>query len=288
MAFMPLGFRCVGISEVDKYCNRLIESKYNYKNYGDFTKWKEWGHINADIVVGGTPCTAFSFVGRREGTASIAGRLTPAFVQFVSKQRPRYFIWENVAGVLSIDKGRLFQWMCHQFQKCGYGLGYRILDARYFGVAQRRRRVFLVGSLGDAFGAGKILFDSETLPLSFGEIGKERHTHFRTVAIGHENNSTEHDHRYRLTGKVSGTLKTQLDGGVEQVNSIVIDGNRLRYLTPVECERLMGFPDNYSAGFSDTRRYKMLGNSMVVPVIRWIGERILSIDRETTGWAKAG
>ena len=97
-----------------------------------------------------------------------------------------------------------------------------------------------------------------------------------------------HRARYRQNNPVVGCLTTQIDGGAEQVDLLVIDGNRPRYLTPRECERLQGFPDGYTAGFSDTTRYQMIGNSMAVPVIRWIGERILAADRVARGLAQAG
>jgi DNA (cytosine-5)-methyltransferase 1 len=283
VALQPLGFRCVGVSEIDKYCNQLISRKYAHRNFGDFTDWENWAHFDADCVVAGTPCTAFSFMGRRGGTEDPAGKLTPAFVRFVCRHKPRWFIWENVPGVLSISGGRLFEWMCHEFQKFGYGLGYRIFDARYFGVAQRRRRIFLVGNLGGRYRAAAALFDIAPSEVFTPKSTRTKQEDRRTDAVDFRND------RYRNNGNFVGTLIACQGGGIERIGSVVLDNNRPRWLTPLERERLMGFPDNYTQGFSDSQRHKMLGNSMAVPVVKWIGERILQQEQgANTGLPMAG
>ena len=149
--------------------------------------------------------------------------------------------------------------------------------------------LFLIGHLGSGYGAGAVLFDTQTMPVFDTEGEATDQTYTGTATQYNRNNGAGDDdtvyrrNRYRNNCKVTGTLTTQVDGGVEQINRLVIDGNRPRYLTPLECERLMGFPDNYTAGYSDTQRYKMLGNSMAVPVIHWIGKRILAADRAAMG-----
>jgi len=95
----------------------------------------------------------------------------------------------------------------------------------------------------------------------------------------HKNGTQNQMERYRHNNPCVGTLATQIDAGAEQIPRLVLDNNRVRYLTPLECERLQGFPADYTAGFSDSRRYRMLGNSMPVPVIRWLGERILAVEQ---------
>ena len=292
-ALLPLGFRCIGISEIDKSCNQLIERKYGFRNYGDFTKWKTWGSINADVFIGGSPCQSFSTLGKREGTKAPTGQLTLDYVDFVCTLCPKFFIWENVAAVLHINRGAVFRYMLAKFSERGYGLGWKILNSRFFGVPQHRRRVFLVGCFGSATSAGEILFETETMsvrPTAIQEPGQDDSSTvtFDYYTDGTQSKMDRHHKRYRQNNPVVGTLTTQICTGAEQVNLIVIDGNRARYLTPLEAERLQGFPDNYTAGFSDTTRYKMVGNSMSVPVIRWIGTRILTVDQKTKRWAKAG
>ena len=274
-AWESLGYHCVGISEVNPYCNELIDRKYGFKNYGNFTKWKEWGRINAEVIVASPPCTDFSFMGRRLGTENDAGALSPSCVRFVCSQRPRWFILENVPGILTINNGGLFRWMLAKFSQFGYNCAWRVFDAQYFGIPQSRRRMFLVGSFGTGYRAGKVLFDSESIPIFTPKI----------KGTGQENSrAIEGDvrkDRYRGNRKTVGTLIASPGGGVERLGSVILDNDRPRWLTPIERERLMGFPSNYTAGFSDTHRHRMTGNSICVPILKWIGQRILSVEQES-------
>ena len=268
-ALLPLGYRCVGVSEIDKYCNQLIEEKYEFKNYGDFTKWNKWtGEKEISLIIGGTPCQPFSVIGKRKGADDARADLTREFFRFVRWRAPSWFIWENVPGVLSIDGGGYFRRMLSKIGECGYGVAWRVLDAQFFGVPQRRRRVYVVGCFGDPVRAGKVLFDTETVPVLAGQSTKTK------------SKDSRHDgDRYENNGRTTGTLTTKNRMTSNMTDMMVVDRMnhhwRVRKLTPLECERLMGFPDGYTAGFSNHQRYKMLGNSFPVPVIRWIGERIL-------------
>jgi len=290
-ALLPLGYKCFGISEVDKFCNQLIDRKYGFRNYGDFTKWREWENIDVDCVIGGSPCQAFSTLGKREGAKSPTGQLTLDYVDFICTHRPKYFVWENVASVLTLDRGEVFRYLLAKFTERGYGVAWRILNSRFFGVPQHRRRVFLVGCFGSPTSAGKILFETETVSVRTTAIREAGQDDPSTVTLNHHTDSEHgkmdgHHRRYQENYPLVGCLTTQLDSGAEQVCLIVIDGDRARYLTPLEAERIQGFSDNHTAGFSNTQRYKMVGNSMAVPVIRWIGERIL--EQEAKGWSRAG
>jgi DNA (cytosine-5)-methyltransferase 1 len=278
-AFQPLGFSCVGISEVNKYCNLLIDKKYGFKNFGDFTNWKNWGRINTDVIVASPPCTAFSFIGRRRGTADPAGALSESCVRFICSQRPQWFVLENVPGIFTINEGRLFRWMLNQFSQCGYNCSWRVLNAESFGVAQRRRRMFLVGHFGNGYRAAKVLLDGESIPIPTQKSERARQNDLRAIEVDFRKD------RYWNNRKVTATLLASPGGGVERIGSVVLDKDRPRWLTPLERERLMGFEDGYTAGFSDTQRHRMTGNSIVVPILKWIGERILAtnerIDKKT-------
>ena len=293
-ALLPLGYQCIGISEIDKNCNDLISRKFGFRNFGNFTEWRTWNIDKPfDLVIGGSPCQSFSTLGMRQGANSLTGQLTLDYTDFICEHRPKFFLWENVGAALTIDGGHLFERMLYRFSQFGYGLAWRILNSRFFGVPQHRRRVFLVGCFGDPIGAGKILFETETMS---GDIATSREKGQRdsTIAtVNHFTDSTQsrmekHHRRYRQNNSVVGTLATQIDSGAEQVDRLIIDNGRLRYLLPVECERVQGFEDNYTEGFSDSTRYRMLGNSMPVPVIRWIGERILAVDKGSMVLSKAG
>jgi DNA (cytosine-5)-methyltransferase 1 len=163
-AWHPLGWRGEFVSEIEPFPCAMLEHHYpKIPNYGDMTKHKNWTHHELDILVGGTPCQAFSVAGLREGLADPRGNLTLTFLSVVEQYRPRWVVWENVPGVLS-DQTGAFNAFLTGLAKCGYGFAYRILDAQYFGVAQRRRRVFVVGHIGGLWQrAAAVLFERESL-----------------------------------------------------------------------------------------------------------------------------
>ena len=146
-AWEPLGWEPVAFAEIDEFPSAVLRARYpNVPNLGDITKvdWRPYRGA-ADIVVGGSPCQAFSIAGKRQGLMDARGQLMLEYVRAVAEIEPEWFLWENVPGVLSQDKGRAFGTLLREMDELGYGMAWRILDAQFFGVAQRRRRVFLVG-----------------------------------------------------------------------------------------------------------------------------------------------
>jgi DNA (cytosine-5)-methyltransferase 1 len=127
------------------------------------TKFKEWNLDTINLLVGGTPCQSFSVAGLRKGLEDPRGNLALTYCGILDHFRPKWFVWENVPGVLSSGGGRDFGSFLGAVAELGYGFAYRVLDAQYFGVAQRRRRVFVVGCAGDWRSAAKVLFESESL-----------------------------------------------------------------------------------------------------------------------------
>jgi DNA (cytosine-5)-methyltransferase 1 len=166
VAWHDLGWTPVGFSEIDKFPSEVLAKRFpDVQNFGDMTKYKEWtlGRDTVDILVGGTPCQSFSVAGLRKGLDDPRGNLALTFVSMVEFYQPEFFIWENVPGVLSSEQGRDFGSLLTAVGYIGYGWAYRVLDAQYFGVPQRRRRVFLVGHIsGDSRRAAEILFESES------------------------------------------------------------------------------------------------------------------------------
>jgi DNA (cytosine-5)-methyltransferase 1 len=131
---------------------------------GDMTKYKEWNlNESIDLLVGGTPCQSFSVAGLRKGLEDPRGNLMLTYVGLLDRFRPKWCIWENVPGVLSSNGGRDFGAFLGALVELGYGFAYRVLDAQHFGVPQRRRRVFVVGCLGDWTSPAKVLFEPESL-----------------------------------------------------------------------------------------------------------------------------
>jgi DNA (cytosine-5)-methyltransferase 1 len=434
VAWHPLGWQPVAFSEIEKFPSEVLKHHYPHvPNLGDMTKFEEWKNVtNIDVLVGGTPCQSFSVAGLRKGLHDPRGGLMLTFIEIAQRHRPRWIVWENVPGVLSSNGGRDFGSFLAALGELGYGWAYRVLDAQWFGVAQRRRRVFVVGCLGDWKRAAAVLFESEsvcrnpapsrktrkditsTITSSLGTgdpnditqsyalvgntIGRKPenggngngwseeisytltktdvHGVAQPIVIhgtqdpctsdiafaqgrnnGGENVLVQHDmafgvgaqpdvgHCLRsgaskadkhesttyvvnaepvdtatgplLKGSPSGgghplpavmQLVAAFKGGqgaaaggigydehVAPTLSAADSGSnrtpalltamQVRRLTPVECERLQGFPDNYTnipwrkkPESPDGPRYKALGNSMAVPVMRWIGQQIQKVE----------
>jgi DNA (cytosine-5)-methyltransferase 1 len=373
VAWHPLGWQPIGFSEIEPFPSAVLSHHYpEVPNFGDMTKYKEWNLGAIDLLVGGTPCQSFSVAGLRKGLEDPRGNLALTYCGILDRFRPQWFVWENVPGVLSSNGGRDFGSFLGALVELGYGFAYRVLDAQYFGVAQRRRRVFVVGCLGNWRDAAAVLFEPESVrgdPAPSRQAGQKvagtiAASSFDGGAGGRpEGAAGEHFQPYpvanTLTARMHKGINTTLDEGQTPVLSqpVSIQGNLIgreaggpngvgasddgvmytltkadvhgvavaqpmafaqntrdevryingdgaitgalaaesgmkqtnyvhqamavRRLTPVECERLQGFPDNYTnipwrkaIDSPDGPRYKALGNSMAVPVMRWIGERI--------------
>ena len=161
VAWHDMGWKPVGFSEIEKFPSQVLAHHYpQVQNFGDMTKYKEW-NINDTIglLVGGTPCQSFSVAGLRKGLSDPRGNLALTYVGILDHFRPKWCIWEDVPGVLSSNGGRDFGSFLGALAELGYGFAYRVLDAQNFGVPQRRRRVFVVGCLGDWESAAKVLFE---------------------------------------------------------------------------------------------------------------------------------
>lgn len=191
VAWHPLGWRQVAFSEIEKFPSRVLAHHYpDVPNWGDMTKFQEWPDADINVLVGGTPCQDFSIAGLRSGLDGERGELTLVYAQIARRYRPAWLVWENVPGVLSNNAGRDFASVLGVFsgqrvhvpkggwQSAGvitqgpgaYGLAWRVLDAQFVrveshpgAVPQRRRRVFVVGYIGDWRRAAAVLFERESL-----------------------------------------------------------------------------------------------------------------------------
>lgn len=164
-AWHDLGWKPVGFSEIEAFPSAVLKHHYpTVPNFGDMTKYKEWNiHGTVELLVGGTPCQSFSVAGLRKGLEDPRGNLALVYCGILDHFRPKWFVWENVPGVLSSNKGRDFGSFLGALAELGYGFSYRVLDAQNFGVPQRRRRVFVVGHLGDWRPTAEVLFESDCL-----------------------------------------------------------------------------------------------------------------------------
>jgi DNA (cytosine-5)-methyltransferase 1 len=211
MAWHDLGWTPAGFSEIEPFPSAVLAHHYpNVTNFGDMTKYKEWNLDGSiDLLVGGTPCQSFSVAGLRKGMDDPRGNLALVYCGMLDHFRPNWFVWENVPGVLSSSGGRDFGSFLGAVAQLGYGFAYRVLDAQFCGVAQRRRRVFVVGYLGDWRPAAAVLFERHSLRRDLAPSapqGKEPTAYFESSLA-----------QYR-EGDIGGTLKASggvLGGGSE-------------------------------------------------------------------------
>ena len=167
VAWEPLGWEPVAFCEVDAFPSAVLAHRWpRVPNLGDITKvdWSDFakGKRRPDVVVGGSPCQSFSVAGNREGLAGESG-LMFEYIRAVQCIMPGCFVWENVPGAFTSENGEAFRQLLSEMDALGYGLAWRVLDAQFFGVAQRRERVFLVGCLGDPRRAARVLFEPDGL-----------------------------------------------------------------------------------------------------------------------------
>ena len=334
VAWEPLGWQPAWFAEIEPFpCAVLNHHWPHVPNHGDMTQLVGKilnGSIEApDVLVGGTPCQAFSVAGLRGSLDDERGNLTLTLIRILDAidfirarngQPPCILVWENVPGVLSTKDNAFGCFLGglagedmplepagQKWTNAGCVLGHkrriawRILDAQYFGVPQRRRRVFLVASAGSADPA-EILFERQGEAGDF-EAGTEARKEpatfiegsfgaYRQSAVGgtlKASGGTLQGGSETLVVNIAATLSTGFGGRGVDADQIcngncVIDSTKVRKLTPTECERLQGFPDNHTlipwrgkpaAECPDSPRYKAIGNSMAVPVMRRIGKRIM-------------
>jgi DNA (cytosine-5)-methyltransferase 1 len=375
VAWAPLGWTAHAFAEIDIFPSAVLAHHYpKVPNYGDLTAFAQWPDAAINVLVGGTPCQSFSVAGLRAGLADPRGNLALVYLSILDRYRPTWMVWENVPGVLSSDDGRALGAFLGGLGELGYGWTYRVLDAQYFGLAQRRQRVFVVGHLGDWRRAAAVLLERASLsghpaprretgqdvaPCLDVRAGRSGETTFRTsgglvpevagclapgahpggfngqdayndMLVAHSLRTDAFDASEDGTGRgtpivpiretaatLGGRMRGQDDacadnllavafhenqraevttsdtagalknggGKPGQGYSAVQTGMQVRRLTPRECERLQGFPDDYTLipyrgkPAADGPRYKALGNSMAVPVMAWIGRRIALVDK---------
>jgi DNA (cytosine-5)-methyltransferase 1 len=300
-AWHTLGWKPSFLSEIDEFPRAVLQHHYpDVPIHGDFTTIEEDQYESIDLLVGGTPCQSFSIAGLRGGLSDDRGNLALEYLRLADRLSTRWLVWENVPGVLSSSGGRDFGSFLGALAQLGYGFAYRVLDAQFFGVAQRRRRVFLVGYRGDYRRAASVLFESESLRRDTAPSRSEGQRVAPTVVSGPPFSRTGNERvecEAILVARMRGFGDYECDGTASTVKArdykdatyLVAEKDLgVRRLTPVECERLQGFTDDYTKiawrgkdviDCPDSHRYKALGNSMAVPVMQWIGSRIDTVDK---------
>ena len=287
VAWHGLGWEPAFFSEIEAFPRAVLEHHYpDVPVHGDFTTIKEKEYGSIDLLVGGTPCQSFSVAGLRGGMDDERGNLALEFVRLAQRERPQWLGWENVPGVLSSNGGRDFGSLLGALAHIGYGFAYRVLDAQFFGVAQRRRRVFVVGYLGDWRPPAAVLFESESLS-GDSEQGSQQRGEIVAQAENRAGKTYVPAIAFHPTQTpISSVEVCHALGATARSTSAVSKDGFLRSMTPRECERLQGFPDDYTQipyrnkaaeDCPKGPRYKAMGNSMAVPVMNWIGKRISEV-----------
>lgn len=340
---IDLGFEQAGLDiawqcEKDPACRQVLASHWpDVPCYDDVETLTGDRLATVDVLCGGFPCQDISVAGRRAGLAGNRSGLFHQFARLAAQIRPRWLVIENVPGLLSSNNGRDMGTVVGVLADIGYGWAYRVLDAQHFGVAQRRRRLFIVGHLGNPAAACQILFEPESCdrhsapsreagaavaaltgngvgtcgaddnqgqaghlipavaPCEAGRYGKGVDSDCDDALVAfHQTQDPITDNlvaprlgatsigmgvAYQCHGSNVGPMGTLRAGNGNQGGGVpfIPADMQVRRLTPVECERLQGFPDDWTAGQADSARYRMLGNAVAVPCARWIGARIAQL-----------
>lgn len=305
VAWNPLGLSFQWFSEIAPFPSRVLKQKFpDISNLGDMNHIPvliEHGKIDApDLICGGTPCQAFSLAGGKKGLNDERGNLTLKFVDIIEAndrmrqkqgKQPCIVFWENVEGVLK-DKTNAFGCLISSLSGLDdvlavktwpnsgllegktRNVAWRVLDAKFFGLPQQRKRLYVVAG-GKDFHPETVLFEPH----------KNKLVNYPPRKLTFQKDG----HYFEVFREYSDCLYsaygTKWNGNAAAYNGslFVAQDGRLRRLSPLECERLMGFPDHYTdlEGASRTNRYQAIGNSWAVPVVRWIGTRLIDLQRDS-------
>ena len=299
VAWEPLGFKFQWLSEIATFPTKVLAEKYpSVPNVGDMNNIpdliREKSIDSPDLICGGTPCQAFSYAGCQNGLNDDRGNLTLKFVDIINANDERRLeenkdctivFWENVEGVLS-DKTNAFGCMISsmaglsevlekkRWPNAGLlrgpkrNVAWRVLDAKYFGVPQQRKRLYVLAG-GKDFNPENILFEEH----------KVKFPDYPTYDLVVEKDGHKFEAFRSYTDCLYSAYGTKWNGNAAAYNGslFIVQDERIRRISPIECERLMGFPEGYTDISSATRttRYQALGNSWAVPVVKWIGQRMV-------------
>ena len=293
VAWKPLKWECVGVCDIDPLPQAFLKQRYpDVPLYPDMTKLnydEKFRKSSFELLVGGTPCQSFSVAGKRKGMDDERGRLSLEYCGILDEKQCQWNIWENVYGVFN-KKHR--QGLCDlmfaltgnqisveefdKFGKQGYlngpkrAIAWRVLDSQFFGVPQRRKRIYIVGYNGENRKAPfAVLFESGFLENAQKEINHTKEQRARRI-LNH----------LRIFGTITKSMAISDGFGYDSTPGYITDAGGNRYATPIELERAQGFPDGYTdiiykgKPISYSQRKSLIGNSMSVPVMYWIGQRI--------------
>ena len=291
------GVEVVASVEIDKKAQEVLRRHFpNSTIFGDIMgvtgeQLIAAGFIpQSGIITGGFPCQDLSVAGKRAGLQGSRSGLFWEICRILDETKAQSFILENVGGLLSSNNGRDMRTVINALNELGYGIAWRSLNAQHFGVAQRRKRVFIVG-FRDESGerAAEVLALKEGRRRFIGTGGKEESKPtfgtpkrtsddlIRTFSKARRAQNVE-DFETWVERDFTNTLNAFDNATEVRATELVISQGRVRRLMPIEMERLQGFSDNWTDGQADSNRYKQMGNAVAVPVAEWIISRMVAND----------
>jgi len=264
-----IGAECVGYSEIRESSMEIYRKHYpDHKCFGDITKIDYEAMPDFDVLTGGFPCQAFSLAGLRKGFEDHKGQMIFYIYELLKIKQPKYFVLENVKGILNHRGGKTLQDVFKLMASLGYFVRILLLNSHWYGSAQNRERVVFLGCKED-FPKKEVIKIDDT-------------KRFRDIREDDDSNYKYPNITQRMADKIDGklTFKFQFIGGYDQVGTLTTQfgcgeklvqyGNQWRYLTPLECERLQNFPDGWTEGVKNVHRYFALGNAVNVNMSKYI------------------
>lgn len=308
LAFENVGFQCLFSSEINKACQEVYNNNFNDIPFGDIREFNPEKLNDFDVLVAGFPCQPFSICGKKRGFEDTRGTLFFEICRIIEVKQPNIIVLENVKHLIYHDRGNTLKVILQSLKKLGYNVTYKILNAKDFGVAQHRERIFIIGTKSQEFNFSNLptkitpkLRDFLEKKGNFEWLDKSEYTLINSprrqvsglLFVGYRNKgtwktgvrpNTEHLSRvhrqpnriYSIDG-VHPTLPSQETSG--RFFIYIPEKDRVRKLTLKECYRVMGFPETFKSHPNASESYKQIGNSICVPVAEAIAKEIIHQNR---------
>ena len=289
--FQELGGKCVFSSEWDTFAQKTYRVNFGETPSGDITEIDAARIPDFDVLFAGFPCQPFSQAGLKRGFSDTRGTMFFEIERIVNAKRPKAFLLENVKQLKGHDKGRTLGVITEHLRRAGYTVDYAVLRAADFGVPQNRERIYIVGFDKRRFGlSDDFRFEYPVPPKTKTRLGDilessvdPKYTISDKLYEGHLRRKREHLEKgngfgFSLFDADSPYTSTISARYYKDGSEILVDQGKSknpRKLTPRECARLQGFPENFIIPVSDTQAYKQFGNSVAVPVVRAVAKRIV-------------
>ena len=297
LALESFGLNCVFSSESNKYAQETYYANFGKTPHGDITEIDSKKIPNHDILCAGFPCQAFSISGKRLGFEDTRGTLFFEIARIAKHHKPKILFLENVKNFASHDEGKTLETVKDTLEEIGYDVFYKILNASNFGLPTARKRIYILGFRKDLKIQNFIFpkpLNKNTSLKTFLETNEKTKNYIierddiffldppksftedlpqKPVRIGVINKGGQGERIYDVKGHAI-TLSANGGGAASKTGAYLVDG-KVRKLSPTECAKIMGFPDNFKIPVSDAQAYKQFGNSVAIPVVKAIFSKVI-------------